>query len=861
MKNIVAGIIAHVDAGKTTLSEAMLYCGGSIKTLGRVDRRSSFLDTHSLERERGITIFSKQARLTLGETSLTLLDTPGHSDFSSETERALQILDYAILVISGTDGVQAHTETLWRLLKRYRVPAFIFVTKCDLAGFDRARVMGELKSILGGECLDFNELSYEELALCGEELLEKYLESGTVSDEDIAQAIRDRRIFPCCFGSGLKLDGVDDFLLCLERFTAAPRYGEGFSGRVYKIARDSQGNRLSYIKVTGGRLEAKAALGYLNRSGELINEKVNELRLYSGEKFETAQAVYPGEVVAVTGLTGTFPGQGLGGDEAYAAPVLEPVLTYRIALPEGIDPMAALPKLRLLEEEDPLLRIVWNSSLREIHVQLMGQVQTEVLARLIEDRFGFAVGFDSGEIMYRETIAERVEGVGHFEPLRHYAEVHLAMEPLPVGSGLQFFADCPEDMLSQGFQRLILTHLEEKQHLGVLTGSPITDMKITLIAGRAHPKHTEGGDFRQATYRAVRQGLMRAQSVLLEPYYAFGLEIPQAELGRAINDIRSMGGTFSPPEDRGEHCFIRGRAPVSAMRDYGASVAAYTHGRGRFSCIFDGFDRCLNQEEAVARRGYDPRGDLENTPDSVFCAHGAGFNVSWDKAPEYMHIDTGYGIEKPEPIDAPIIRMRNLSIDDKELEAIMDREFGPIRRPVYSARKYNEAPASAMAPKKREYLLVDGYNVIFAWRDLNELAQDNLDLARGRLMDILANYRGYTKCELILVFDAYRVQGGAGEKSDYHGIHVAYTKMGETGDAYIEALAKEMGRNYSVRVISSDSLVQLSALGSGVLRQTAGEFENEVRLTLQKIDEALDRMDFTMRGETLGDRMDFNGKQ
>lgn len=859
MKKLVIGILAHVDAGKTTLAEGLLYLTGRIKKLGRVDRRDTFLDTHELERERGITIFSKQALLETENCGITLLDTPGHADFAAETERAVQAMDYAIMVISGTDGVQAHTETLWKLLERYGVPVFIFVTKMDVSGRERGYLMENLRSRLDGACVDFTGPDYESAAMCGEEALESFAGTGSVPDSELAELIRRRALFPCWFGSGLKLDGVEELLDGLDRFTVQPVRSQDFGARVIKISRDERGGRLAYMKITGGVLRVKDVLRYEGRDGRTYEEKANQLRIYSGAKYETAESVSAGTVCAVSGLAAVYAGQGLGRETGSVSPVLEPVLTYRVLLPEGCDALAMLPELRELEEEDPLLRVVWNSGLREIYVQLMGSVQTEVLRRLVKDRFGVDIKVDAGRIMYRETIAAPMEGVGHFEPLRHYAEVHLLLEPLPRGSGMEFCADCPEDMLERPWQRLILTHLAEKQHLGVLTGSPLTDVKITLTAGRAHPKHTEGGDFREATYRAVRQGLMRAESLLLEPYYSYRLEVPPAELGRAINDVRAMNGVFSSPESAGEFAVITGRAPVAAMRDYAASVASYTHGRGRFSCRPDGFEVCRNAGSVIAGIAYEPESDLENTPDSVFCAHGAGFTVKWDKVCEYMHVDTGFG-RPAQPEAAPILRSRSLDIDEKELEAIMDREFGPIRRPVYSARTYNSAAAPDPPTPKKEYLIVDGYNVIYAWDELAAIARDNLDLARRRLADILANYRGYTRCELILVFDAYRVPGGAGEREDYHGIMIAYTRQGETGDQYIEKLADDIGKNYSVRVVTSDSLVQLSAFRSGILRTSAREFQGEAAWVLRRIDEAIAAMDDASRGEKIGDRVNYYGK-
>ncbi len=842
MKKSVIGILAHVDAGKTTLSEAILYRTGKIKSPGRVDHGSTALDTHSLERERGITIFSSQSAFSWGGTDFALLDTPGHVDFSAEMERTLQVLDCAVLVISGTDGVQAHTETLWRLLRSYGVACFIFVTKMDLAGAKRERVMEDIRVHLGDKCMDFTSVpDAEELAMCDEELLEKYMESGTVTDADIARLVEKRACVPCFFGSGLRHTGIEEFLNALDKYCPAKAAGSDFAARVYKISRDSQGNRLTFMKVTGGELKVRTALRY-SIGGEEIEEKINQIRLYSGAKYESCDSVGAGGVCAVLGLSRSYPGMGLGAESGEVQPLLSPVLSYRLRLPEEADPMLALPKLRQLEEEDPLLRLRWDSRLREIYVELMGEVQTEILRSLILERFDMAVELDAGRIMYRETIAGPVEGVGHFEPLRHYAECHLSLEPLPEGSGLRFASACHQDVLDINWQRLILTHLEEKQHLGVLTGSPITDMKITLIAGRAHLKHTEGGDFRQATYRAVRQGLMCAKSVLLEPWYAFRIEVPAAQIGRAISDVRAMYGEFESPEDAGEMMLLCGSAPVATMRDYATTLAAYTGGRGRLSCRLEGYKPCHNTDEVVAAIGYEPESDLENSPDSVFCAHGAGFNVKWNEVREYMHIDTGFGKPEAKAELRPRVNMRNLNIDDKELEAIMVREFGPIRRPQYSAAKSTASDAgrkSAQTVQKKEFIIVDGYNVIHSWDDLKEMAADSLDTARHRLMDILSNYRGFTGSELVLVFDAYKIPGNPGSKFDYHNVHVVYTADGETADAYIEKLSHDIGKNYSVRVITSDNLIRVSAMRSGVLRTSASEFENEVDWVYMQISEVM----------------------
>ena len=841
-KQFCLGLIAHVDAGKTTLSEAMLYLSGKIKKLGRVDHRDSYLDTHLLERERGITIFSKQAVMPLEKSTVYLLDTPGHADFSAEAERTVQILDYAVLVISGTDGVQAHTETLWRLLERYHVPCFLFVTKMDLPGADEERLMEGLRRELSEGCVDFTNRGkdfFEKLALCDEVAMEKYLDMG-LSEEDIPALIRRRSLFPCFFGSGLKTLGVEELLRAIDDYCLPVEDSGEFSARVFKIARDAQGSRMTWLKIGGGELKVRTPLRYTTQSGEELEEKINQIRLYSGSKYETADAVQAGQVCAVLGLSASYPGQGLGAADRAAEPVLEPVLSYRMILPAGTDPAALLPKLMQLQEEDPQLHISWNERTRDISVQLMGRVQTEILKSLIQERFDLDVSFDAGRIMYRETIADTVEGVGHFEPLRHYAEVHLLMEPLPRGSGLVLESSCSEDQLDRNWQRLILTHLAEKKHLGVLTGSPLTDVKITLAAGKAHLKHTEGGDFRQATYRAVRQGLMQAKSVLLEPYYAFSLTVPPEQIGRAINDLRAMGGEFSSPEDSGGLSRIEGSAPVCGLGGYMNELAAYSHGRGRLFLRPDGYRPCKNSDSVIIELAYDAQSDTENPADSVFCAHGAGFNVKWDQVPDYMHLESCLKKEaSPEPA-APVFR-RSLDIDERELEAIMEREFGPIRRREYRAAEKNEAPAPAPVENKKEYIIVDGYNVIFAWNSLKALAKEHLDLARGRLMDILSNYCGFTRAELVLVFDGYRSPGNPGSRTEYHNIHVAYTKDGETADAYIERLANDIGKNYSVRVITSDNLIRLSALRSGVLRTSSREFEGEVDWVLGQIEEVLRR--------------------
>lgn len=845
MKKTVIGILAHVDAGKTTLSEALLYTAGQLKKLGRVDNKSAFLDNYELERRRGITIFSKQAVFRTENTEITLLDTPGHIDFSSEAERTLQVQDYAVLVISARDGVQPHTETLWRLLLRYNVPVFIFVNKMDLEGSDKNRVLAELKKHLSENCADFTASGdeiCENAAFCNEKLMEKYIEEGSLSNVEIAKAIRERNIFPCWFGSALKLDGVAEFIEGLEKYTLQTEYGPEFGARVFKIARDIQGNRLTYMKITGGSLKARSIVRYMPKgSEEQIEEKVNMLRIYSGEKFEPADEVKAGGICAVLGLSATYPGQGIGFEKELLKPMLEPVLTYRVILPKDISSVEFLPKLKQIEEEDPQLLVSSNAA-GEIYVHLMGEIQAEVLKSLAEERFGVSVDFDSGSVIYKETVAAPIEGVGHFEPLRHYAEVHLLIEPGEPESGITVNSLCREEVLGKNWQRLILTHILEKTHSGVLIGAPLTDVKITLVAGRAHIKHTEGGDFRQATYRALRQGLMKAKNVLLEPYYAFRLEIPAEQLGRAINDIRIMDGKISSPESDGITAVINGRAPVFEMRSYAKDVMAYTKGKGKLSLFSDGYAPCHNAEKVIDAAKYDPESDIANTPDSVFCSHGAGINVKWYDVEKYMHVTSGMAVETGDKIPSmpnPRLLKRNLNIDDKELEAIMEREFGPIKRRQYSEAVLDTPKTAYSAERKKEYIIVDGYNLIFAWEGLAALAKENFDAARHVLTDILCNYRGYTKCELVLVFDGYKVKGNAGEKSDYNGIHLVYTKENETGDMYIEKLVEEVGKNYSVRVVTSDNLIQVSALRAGVLRMPAREFIKEIERVNDQIKEII----------------------
>lgn len=834
MKKIIVGILAHVDAGKTTLAEAMLYRTGKLRKIGRVDHGDTALDTHALERERGITIFASQAVFSTDKMEVTLLDTPGHVDFSSETERTLGVLDYAILVISGLDGVQSHTLTLWKLLRLYGVPTFVFVTKMDFARKSREEIIENLNSELDGEFVDFGDEAAmsEGLALCSESMMEKYLCGETIDEREIAEAIKLRQVFPCFFGSGLKLDGIDEFIDALEKYTIQPEYSEAFGAKVFKISHDPQGVRLTHIKVTGGSIKVREMIG---------DEKISGIRIYSGAKFTTADEGKSGEICALTGLDKTHNGQGLGFEAAGERPTLEPVMNYRVVLPDGCDADTILPKLCELEEEDPQLHVTWNSHLKEIHVGLMGDVQAEILKSIVAERFGVKIDIDSGRVMYKETIENKVEGIGHYEPLRHYAEVHLIMEPLPRGSGLVFRTDCSEDTLDRNWQRLILMHLGEKQHLGVLTGSPITDMRITLAAGRAHIKHTEGGDFRQATYRAVRQGLMQAKSKLLEPYFSFRLEVPSEQIGRAINDIRMRSGSFDSPEESGGISVLRGRAPVTELNGYASEVAAYTGGRGRLYCESAGYDDCHNAEKVIAELAYDPEADLENTPDSVFCAHGGGFGVKWNKVGEYMHLESC--LEKEKPYTPPVNR-RNLHIDDKELEAIMEREFGKPKYELYrpTVKKNDGNQTDFEMTERKSYVLVDGYNVIFAWDELKSLADTNLGAARERLMEILCNYSAYTKNNVVLVFDAYKVPGNTGERFDFHNIHVVYTKERELGDVYIEKLISEIGKNDRVRVVTSDNLIQLSAVRFGVLRMSAAEFEREVDSVHAKIGKFLDEI-------------------
>ena len=853
--HICIGLLAHVDAGKTTLSESMLYLSGRIRQQGRVDHGNAYLDTYELERARGITIFSKQAELVFGELKVTLLDTPGHVDFSAEMERTLRVLDYAILVINGADGVQGHTETLWKLLKQYRIPVFLFINKMDQNGTDAEKLLEELRVKLSGSCIRFGEAEdseefLENVAMAEEQVLETYLEHGTIERGEISRLIRERKVFPCYFGSALKNIGVKEFLAGLECYAKERSYPEEFGAKVYKIARDPQGNRLTYLKVTGGVLKVRDLIRYQD-----VEEKVSQIRIYSGEKYDAVQEVRAGRVCAVTGLTKTYPGEGLGAEPPSEGPVLTPVLNYQLILPEGCDTHGMLLKLRQLEEEDPELHIVWNEELGEIHAQLMGEVQTEILQSMIRERFQTEVTFGQGNIVYKETIKRPAEGVGHFEPLRHYAEVHLLLEPGESGSGLVFAADCSEDVLDRNWQRLILTHLAEKEHRGVLTGSSITDMKITLVAGRAHLKHTEGGDFRQATYRAVRQGLKSTESVLLEPYYEFRMEIPAEFVGRALTDIQRMAGEFQTPDTEGDFAVITGSAPVSEMRDYQLEVTSYTKGRGRLFCTLKGYAPCHNAGEVIEQIGYDSEGDLDNPTGSVFCAHGAGFHVSWDQVPDHMHLEYVWTPEAEKEKSAIEAKKGQGSVqsgrvsssfsrsveEDKELEEIFLRTYGKIERKRPIAERRVESPEERQKRIRKdqmeEYLLVDGYNVIFAWEDLKELAKVNIEGARNKLMDVLCNYQGFRKCNLILVFDAYKVQGQELGVQKYHNIYVVYTKEAETADQYIEKVVHEIGRKYHVTVATSDNVEQVVTLGQGGKLLSARELRTEVEEVQRQIRE------------------------
>ena len=865
MKRLVIGILAHVDSGKTTLSEAMLYRAGALRKLGRVDHRNAFLDTDALERARGITIFSKQAVLKLPDTQLTLLDTPGHVDFSAEAERALQVMDYAILVVSGTDGVQSHTETLWRLLERYHVPVFLFVNKMDLAGADKAARLEELRRRFGTGCLDLSDPACgEDLALCNEELLETVMAGESPTEGQLGAAIARRELFPCYFGSALKLEGVDKLLEDLERLTQPLPQREAFGARVFKVTKEDV--RLTWVKVTGGELKVKAELSAREDARSPWSGKADQLRLYNGAKFQLVDTALPGDVVAVAGLSDAYPGEGLGSEPDASPPALEPVLRYRVLLPQGIEVHKALGQLRELEQEDPLLHVVWDERLGQVHLQLMGEVQLEVLQSLVERRFGWQAAFDEGGILYKETINARVEGVGHYEPLRHYAEVHLVLEPGAPGSGVEIATSCREDELAGSWQRLVLTHLAEKAHIGPLLGAPLTDCKITLAAGRAHIKHTEGGDFRQATYRAVRQGLRMAQTQgacqLLEPWYEFTLRLPADCVGRALADMPRLCAQFEPPVTQGEETILTGKAPVAAMRGYAREVTAYSKGRGQLSCLPVGYAPCHNSQEVIDQAAYDIDGDLENTADSVFCSHGAGVMVRWDKVPSHMHLPSVLARgermaraaqeaeqEEPRSVEVRAQAYRATLAQDKELMAIFERTYGPIKRdPIQAMRPQKKrpqelklSPQGARRPQKEgpEHLLVDGYNVIFAWEDLKALAGENLEAARGRLMDILCNYAAYRQCVPILVFDAYKVKGGVGSVEKYHNLNVVYTKEAETADMYIEKVTHRIARHYRTRVVTSDATEQLIILGGGALRVSSLAFQKEVQAAEREIREIL----------------------
>jgi len=847
MKKLVIGILAHVDAGKTTLSESLLYLSGRIRKLGRVDNKDTYLDTYELERARGITIFSKQAVFDIADIQVTLLDTPGHADFSTEMERTLQVLDYAILVVSGADGVQGHTNTLWRLLDIYSIPVFIFVNKMDQNRNDKDKLMDELKKKLSDKCIDFSrtdtEAFYEQLAMCDEILMDDYFETGHIETPNIKNAIKRRRVFPCYFGSALKLDGVEEFMNGIAKYAEIPSYPKKFAARVYKIGRDEKGNRLTYMKITGGRLKVRDVLS--NGDWE---EKVTQIRIYSGQKFEAVNEAKAGTVCAVTGLSRTKPGEGLGDETAYYTPVLEPVLSYRIILPDGCDPRMMLPKFRELEEEEPELRIVWNEQHKEIQVQIMGEVQLEILQSMIKSRFGIDVSFDSGRVVYRETIANTVEGVGHFEPLRHYAEVHLLLEPGERGSGLKFAVDCSDDVLGRNWKNLILTHLKEKIHRGVLTGSPITDMKITVVSGRAHNKHTEGGDFREATYRAVRQGLKEAESVLLEPYYAFQLEIPEKMVGRAMADIERMCGTCQLSQINGDMAVITGSAPVSTFQNYQKDVTAYTKGQGRLFCMLKGYDICHNADEVIAAIGYDSENDFENPTGSIFCANGAGFYVSWDRVKDFMHVESCLQSRNSSPADVDKQSVYNPEkwISPEEVDKILEKAFfanqdkgkksvWKKRKPVPRENNNQAVYVGARREAKEEYLLVDGYNIIFAWPELKELAKENMDSAKSRLFDYLSKFKSVMNCQVIVVFDAYRVQGHPEEVIEYDNLYVVYTREAQTADQYIEKFAHDNRRKYDITVATSDGLQQVIIRGEGCALMSATELREKVKMTNENI--------------------------
>lgn len=840
---ISIGLLAHVDAGKTTLAESMLYLSGKLKKLGRVDHKDTFFDTNEIERERGITIFSKQAELIIADKKITLLDTPGHVDFSAETERALMVMDYVVLVISASAGIQSHVMTLWKLLSVYKVPVFIFVNKMDMPDTDMDYMMRELKNVLSDNCICFNnneESMYEDIATGSEDALTEYFETGKVSDSTVSELIKKRLIFPCFFGSALRLTGVEKFMEGLGRYMSAPLYPEKFGAKIYKISRDNKGVRLTHMKVMGGVLKSRM---------EINLQKVNQIRIYSGETYEAVDNAYPGMICAVTGLDGNMPGEGLGITPDSDLPVLTPVLVYRLILPKETDVHKTYMQLKDIEEEEPQLSIVWNEKLNEINIRLMGEIQTEVLKRIIRERLNINVEFDTGNIVYRETIAEPVEGVGHYEPLRHYAEVHILMEPLEPGSGIQIESNVSEDVLDKNWQRLIMTNLYEKKHVGVLTGSEITDMKLTVIAGKAHLKHTEGGDFRQASYRAVRQGLMKAKSVLLEPVYDFVLELPSELLGRAINDIALMNGKLDDTRSAGENVVLYGSAPVECMQGYQITVASYSKGRGRLTCTAGGYMPCHNAEEVIDKIGYDAAGDIANPSASIFCSHGAGFYVSWEQVEDYMHIEGMGDLDKYENEEPKIVHKPKINpVNDEELEAIFTKTYGEIKRKTYTPPKkvtYNNTGdekyllKKKKPPKKDSYLLVDGYNIIFAWKELKELAENNLESARVSLMETLCNYQGFAGITVILVFDAYRVKGNPGEVSKYKNIHLVYTKEAETADQYIEKTVHRIGKNNNVTVATSDALEQIIIFGAGANRMSAAGLKEEILRTEKEIREHL----------------------
>ncbi len=849
MKKITIGITAHVDSGKTTLAEAMLYKSGTIRKAGRVDNGNSALDTNNIERSRGITIFSHQAEFTVGDTQFFLLDTPGHVDFSAETERTMPVLDYAILVISGTDSVQSHTATLWKMLRKYDIPVFIFVNKMDITGVEKQNVLDDLKRRISDKCTDFSGddgMICENSAICSEKLMEKYFSDGILDDNDIAQAINERKIFPCFFGSALKMNGIEEFLEKLKRFTSEPVRKKEFGAKIYKISYDSKGSRLTHLKITGGQLKMRGEISFRNENNEDITEKISSIRFYSGEKFRTADYAGSGDVCAVSGLNSSYAGQGLGCETSTFGLVTEPVMTYFISIPENKNINDVLDDLHRLEDEDPQLHILWNDHLREIQIQLMGTVQLEVLTQLIQQRFGYNVQFLNGIVAYKETIGNTVEGVGHYEPLRHYAEVHLLMEPLERGSGLKFDSNCSQDILDTNWQRLILTHLQEKTHIGTLVGAPVTDMKITLVSGKAHTKHTEGGDFRQATYRAVRQGLRQADKILLEPCYEYELELPTECVGRAIADLQHMCADFSTPENTGDMSVISGVAPVSEMSNYQAELISYTRGRGRLSLCVYGYRECHNAEEVIKSIGYNCDSDINNTADSVFCSHGAGFIVKWDEVHSKMHLPSY--LESENKSELHIERKRRFSVSDEELMEIFQRTYGKLNTDPRRAFKKTKAVTLNNKPVKLPdlsqptYLLVDGYNIIYAWDELKKIAAENLDAARSELINMMCNYQGYDGSELILVFDAYKVKGKHRDVEKYLNINIVYTKESETADSYIERTTHELSRNYRVRVATSDGPEQLIIFGNGAMRISADEFHKRYIHARNEIKEFIDNM-------------------